>query len=317
MLISSITLIALFASAIISLSLSLFMFTFLVNPGTNDHQYYEKFQIAKSRYLKQLQISHELRKEVKSLTSQLEEISNKYNELSDEYNRLKEQYIEILQDANKEINIITIRDNGDFKLRIESSSKDDWIKYKPVMQELIDRANARYKLPYNLDVVVRYCGMPTYAALSPYYLDGRHLGIVMCAEYLNSTANFVDLYVKYYDPYTSKVDAFRILIALVFYHEVGHTLIYLAGLVKGSGEEAMADDFAVWNVIKDKESIETLKKIVDARYGNTEPKQQESIQCLINGMLNAHKRYEGDRCSILWYEVDKTWSKVLKQWIKQ
>jgi hypothetical protein len=187
-----------------------------VNQSESD-ELRKKFEKAKSRYFKLLVANHELKQKIKVLESRLNDLGAKYSELNRQYEALKESYVEVLRNSNSDG--IQIMDNGDFKLRVESGEKDDWIKYRHVVQELINRTNARYKLPYNLDVVVRYCGVGvTYAAYSPYYLDGRHLGVVLCAENLNRTANMADLYVnivykniwkQYVKMYVDDFDAFK------------------------------------------------------------------------------------------------------------
>jgi hypothetical protein len=286
-----------------------------VNQSESD-ELRKKFEKAKSRYFKLLVANHELKQKIKVLESRLNDLGAKYSELNRQYEVLKENYVEVLRNSNSDG--MQIMDNGDFKLRVESGEKDDWIKYRHVVQELINRTNARYKLPYNLDVVVRYCGVGvTYAAYAPYYLDGRHLGVVLCAENLNRTANIADLYVKYHDESMWREDVFRLLVALVYYHEVGHVMIYLAGIVKGSGEEMMADDFALWNIVKDGEDIKALRKIVYIVYGNNKQNVTgHDIDCILRGILEESKRYEGDRCAVMWYELNKTWSNGLKAWLK-
>lgn len=144
-------------------------------------------------------------------------------------------------------------DNGDFHVTylpnpnsIYGLSAKEWIQDSGFMEENIAYLNETYRLPYDIEVILRECG-----EANAYYFEKE---LVICYEFIDMTFNDFEYY--YEDAlqtgeYTSDdIGLFTIdMVDFAFYHEIAHALIEAYELPITGSEESAADQFATLSML--------------------------------------------------------------------
>ena len=134
----------------------------------------------------------------------------------------------------------SIVDSGDFILRYENPTsvvssfleEGDW-----GLSDEVDYLNARYALPYDIDVVVEECGEANM------FWDVAYDAIIVCEEMVLHIAG---AYVAWLGS-EGGVDTYTMNVVLWMLHrDVAHALIDVYSLPTTGKEENVADQFATW-----------------------------------------------------------------------
>ncbi len=283
---------------------------------------------------------HELSSTKNELNITKDELINARRELND----VKQQY-NILNDRVKQLEEqlqgYTYReDKGD---TVTSYAKG-YESYKTLIESIIALINNRFKFPYNIPVEVNSCSNADYAAytlINYTYEDNsveerRVSKIVLCKESIEDLNELTNILYNH-GIISSKDYALKLYIRFIVYHELGHAMIRIADMNTGSREESLADDFALYMLIKDGEDINPLlalykelarlekEGMIDAKSPSSlylsNQQRYHDYSCLAHGAgissihIDIGERDSKD-CRVIWYEVSNGWSKTLALWTK-
>ncbi len=277
---------------------------------------------------------HELDSTRMELSIAKEELDNTRVEL----NRVRQQYNiinERVKELEEELQGYTYReDKGDLIASYAKGYED----YKMLIDPIIASINNRFKFPYDIPVDIYSCSDVNYAAYAEYYVNsGKVSRIGFCVESIDIMKQNIDyLYNK--GIINNKDSALRVYTKFILYHELGHTLIRIADINTGSREESLVDDFAFYMLVNDKDDVSALLALYkelamlekegsikmndpSSLYLNNQ-QQYYDLSCLAYG-ADIKSQYiklgerDKDKCTVIWYEVSKGWSKALTLWTKE
>lgn len=221
-------------------------------------------------------------------------------------------------------------DRGDFRLEWQGSDsalamqvwEEGWF------QDYVDLLNQRFKLPYDLTIVHKSCGLNAY-----YYPNLRTL--FMCYEMLDEIG-----VPREGEPLAQRDARVRATWTFFFFHELGHALIDYYDLPVPGREEDAVDGFASVLLIETQLADEVLlaadhwNQLGAESHGRSAFADEHSldlqrffnIQCLVygsdpskydslvrNGELPADR---AQRCPGEYDQALRAWRTLLEPWIK-